>query len=182
MGGAQGSLVAFYEGAGTDNRGRRLAEIQSWDSGRLEAVHDYIQWLFPLPNRSPVNPDAPIIDREVIDAFHSRVELRAALTRSLETMLRFYGFALEGAAAQPVVTRSGRFLLQAANWMTPGNHNHLRIARILGCLRALGLERHAAAFFQALQEVYGSELQQRTQAISETSHSFWRAAAGLSSV
>ena len=173
------SLIGFYEGTATDSGGRWLTDVQSWDFGQLEAVHDYIQWLFPLRRRSPVNPEAPVIDREVSDAFRSRPELRTALIRSLETMLRFYGYELEGTYEQPNVIQSDQFRSRAPNWMTPGNHNHLRITRILGCLRALGLDRHAASFFRALQEVYWSDLQEKTHAISEESFSFWRSASGL---
>ena len=136
------NLIAFYEGTAPDNRDRWLSEIQAWDFGQLEAVHDYIQWLFPLRKRSPVNPEAPVIERDVSDAFRSRTELQAALIRSLKTMLRFYGFELDGTDEQPIVIRSDQFAVRAANWMTPSNHNHLRITRILGCLRALGLDRH----------------------------------------
>ena len=42
-------LLRFYRLEGTDARGRSLEEIWTWEAGRLEAVHDYIQWLFPLP-------------------------------------------------------------------------------------------------------------------------------------
>src|SRR5271170_564607 len=43
----EGPLVAFYRGGYTDNGGT-LDQMLSWDDARLESVHDYIQWLFPL--------------------------------------------------------------------------------------------------------------------------------------
>jgi hypothetical protein len=174
----QGGLIGFYEGTTTDNRGRWLREIQSWDFSKLEAVHDYVQWLFPLRKRSPVNPAAPSLDQEAISEFRARPELRAELIRTLEVMLRFYGFSLAGSLEEPKVICSDDFEPRAANWMTSGNHNHLRITRILGCLRALGCENYGEAFFRALQEVYWSELQDRTRAISDQSFAFWRSATG----
>ena len=54
-------VVAFYRGEMPDSQGRRLADIQAWDDERLEIVHDYIQWLFPLPERSAFNPKAPLL-------------------------------------------------------------------------------------------------------------------------
>jgi len=59
------SLIAFYDGTGTDGRGRTLEQILDWGAGRLEQSHDYIQTLFPLPEASGVNDSAPIIKREV---------------------------------------------------------------------------------------------------------------------
>ncbi len=171
-------LIGFYSGVISDNRGRRLADIQSWGFDALERTHDYIQWLFPLLTHSPVNPSAPVLDSEVIEAFRSRQDLRDALVRSLETMLRFYGFRLDGSCDEPDVRRSEQFEARAANWMTPGNHNHLRITRILACLRTLGLSRHSKAFFRALQEVYAGETQAKSRAISEESFAFWKSAAG----
>lgn len=89
------SLVSFYEGTGRDHRGRHLSEILQWGAGRLELSHDYIQTLFPLPEGSGVNWDAPIIDRQVFDAFRSRPELRGRLRDSFQKILWFYGFKLD---------------------------------------------------------------------------------------
>lgn len=177
--GDESTLVGFYSGAIPDARGRRLAVIQSWGFDELEDTHDYIQWLFPLRTRSPVNPSAPILDSEVIAAFRSRRDLQDALLRSLETMLRFYGFELDCSGDLPNVRCSKQFDARASNWMTPGKHNHLRITRILACLQTLGFSSHAEAVFRALQEVYWSKTQAKSQAISEESFSFWKSAARL---
>jgi hypothetical protein len=179
VGGEESKLIGFYSGATSDNRGRRLADIRAWGFDEMEHTHDYIQWMFPLRKHSPVNPSAPVLDAKVIAAFRSRQDLRDAFVRSLETMLRFYGFKLDGSFDEPEVRCSERFEARASNWMTPGNHNHLRITRILACLRTLGLSRHAGALFRALQEVYWSEAQANSHAISEGSFSFWKSAAGL---
>src|SRR5262245_5587601 len=63
-------LLDFYRGEGTDAEGRRLDDILAWRDGRLEAVHDFIQWLFPLPEPSRFNPDAPLLTPHDIAAFH----------------------------------------------------------------------------------------------------------------
>ena len=41
--------------------GHTLSEILSWSDDRLEAVHDYIQWLFPTGLPSGVNPAPPLV-------------------------------------------------------------------------------------------------------------------------
>ena len=71
------------------------SQIQQWPDERLEAVHDFIQWLFPLPEPSPVNPLAPVLDRETVEAFAARPELRENLRVSFLRMLRFYGLEMQ---------------------------------------------------------------------------------------
>ena len=165
------SSVAFYAGQRPDHRGRLLSEIQSWDFDQLEDVHDFIQWLFPLPEPSPVNPAAPTLDRATIEEFRRRPDLQAALLASFRTMLAFYGFEL-GSETPPQIRRAPNFAERSANWLSPNNHNHLRITRILRALRLLGLEAHAQAFFEALDAVY-KEMPSR---ITATTYDFWQRA------
>lgn len=88
-------IVHFYDPhiQAKDGHGRTLEDVLSWDDVQLERSHNYIQMLFPLPEGSMFNWDAPVIDLEVMTAFRSRDELRAQLRRSFERMLTFYGFA-----------------------------------------------------------------------------------------
>jgi hypothetical protein len=165
------AILTFYSGQRPDHRGRLLTEIQSWDFNQLEDVHDFIQWLFPLPEPSPVNPAAPTLDRATIEEFRRRPDLQAALLASFRMMLAFYGFEL-ASETPPQIRRSANFAVRAANWLNPNNHNHLRITRILRAVRLLGLETHAQAFFQALDAVY----KEQPSRITATSYSFWQRA------
>ena len=70
-------LIAFYSGQGADHRGRSLREILGSSDEWLEREHDYIQWIFPIGERSPYNPEAPIVDSEAIDAFACQSNLRS---------------------------------------------------------------------------------------------------------
>lgn len=162
------ALVQFYAGTGTDARGRRIGDIWQWDDTALERVHDYIQWLFPLPDASLFNDSAPLLSRADIAAFAARAELRGNLRRSLARQLAFYGFALE---AGPHVARGANFAARAANWLTRGNHNFLRLTRILRSLALLGLDAEARALLGALEEVYRAG---GADAIGERSLNFWR--------
>jgi hypothetical protein len=169
---AKTRIVGFFEGSLPDNRGRFLSDIQSWPEARLEAVHDFIQWMFPLTEPSPVNPSAPVLDRETIKAFRAAPELRQALRASWLRMIDFYGFEFSDGRVQP----SAGFAAKSANWLNPNNHNHLRITRILKCLRLLGLEREANAFFDCLAELYTSERRKPQPGITERTFEFWSAA------
>jgi hypothetical protein len=166
------SIVQFYSGAEPDHRGRFLRDVIAWPDERLESVHDFIQWLFPLPDPSPVNPHAPLLNRETVEAFAARANLRDALRTSLERMLKFYGFAL---GPGPMVDRTKQFAARAENWLWPGNHNHLRITRILKCLSILGLKAEAAAFEGALETVYAEHRDRITAATIR----FWRRASNF---
>lgn len=166
------TLTRFYRHEIPDHRGRFLRDIQAWDRDRLESVHDFIQWLFPLPERSPVNPEAPVLDRQTIEEFRNGAELREALLRSLRLMADFYGFTVTD---EPSFVRSPSFAKAASNWMQPGNHNHPRITRILRAIRLLGLPEYSDAFFRALIELYHSEF--GDERITSTTFSYWQNAA-----
>src|SRR5436190_6237830 len=88
-------LLEFYAGRGTDSEGRRLADILAWDDEDLEQVHDFIQWLFPLPERSNFNPDAPLLSTKDIAAFRADAHLRANLEKSFARILTFLGLAFD---------------------------------------------------------------------------------------
>ena len=161
-------IVAFYEGSAPDDRGRFRDDILQFDDERLEYVHDFIQWLFPLPERSAAQPSAPILDDSTIDAFRTRPELRAALRRSLDRMLAFYGFAWAGER----IAKSARFQIHA-DWLSAGNHNHLRLTRMLRSLNVLGEREAALALFAILSEIYDEERRTGRKRISDTSFRYW---------
>src|SRR5579864_9305486 len=166
-------LVEFYSGHAPDHAGRFAGQIQQWPDERLEAVHDFIQWLFPLAEPSPVNPLAPALDRETIEAFAARPELRQNLRESFLRMLRFYGLEMRP-GPPPAIERGANFPERAAHWLHPGNHNHLRITRILKSLALLGLAEEAGALLECLETIRAAE----PGRISAVSVRFWRAAIG----
>ncbi|GHT51607.1 hypothetical protein FACS1894102_7520 [Spirochaetia bacterium] len=42
------AIIDFYKGQAPDAKGRMLCDIHKWNYSKLEDVHTYIQWLFPL--------------------------------------------------------------------------------------------------------------------------------------
>ncbi|MGK7944758.1 MAG: opioid growth factor receptor-related protein, partial [Microcystaceae cyanobacterium] len=55
MTGSNSNLINFYLGNTVDHRGRKIEDIWQWNDHQLESVHDYIQWLFPLKEKSGFN-------------------------------------------------------------------------------------------------------------------------------
>jgi hypothetical protein len=182
--GAIHPLIAFYRDGGRDSEGRSLSEILAWPDEDLEDIHDFIQWLFPLPERSGANPSAPTLNPDVIAAFRATPAMLDRLRDSFRRMLRFYGFCWSTMAAPPsypgvpageklFLLRAPDFQYRADNWLRPMNHNHLRLTRILRSTLLLGLEAESKALFDALNEVY-REFPTR---ISARTHAFWSDAA-----
>ena len=145
-------VAAFYSG-GADDRGRRLETIWKWPDSELERVHDFIQWVFPTGQPSGVNPSAPLVTRETRERFREELVLQDNLRRSLDRLLAFYGLrrrAWEPAARVEIDPE--RFERRAAGWLEPGNHNHLRLTRIMQSLACLGLAAEARALQRCLLE------------------------------
>ncbi|HYV36424.1 MAG TPA: opioid growth factor receptor-related protein [Gemmataceae bacterium] len=145
------NLVAFYQCQTPDNLGRRLSDYWTWNHDRLEEVHNFIQWMFPLMEPSNFNASAPTLDAQSMAEFRNQPAIQQNLLKSLEVMLDFYGFTLDRVGKS--VTPAAHFHERADNWLFPNDHNHLRITRILKCLTLCGLGDYATAFHAALLHV-----------------------------
>ena len=166
-------LLDFYRGQGRDAEGRSLQQVWGWSDDNLEMVHDFIQWLFPLPEPSRYNPDAPLLTDEDIAAFRQDEHLRANLRTSFDRILRFLGLSL-GEDGR-VVEAEDFHRREPEVWSVP-NHNWLRITRILRSLTLLGLESEAQAFYDRLEAIYSS----RRFPIGADTFQYWsQAAKGL---
>ncbi len=135
-------LLDFYRGRGTDSEGRTLDKIWAYSDRELEAVHDFIQWMFPLREPSRFNPDAPLLTDADVEAFRSDTSLQVAMGRSLGRFLAFLGLRREAGEVQG----ADDFALERAVWTSP-NHNWLRITRALTSTRMLGQADASRAFF-----------------------------------
>lgn len=166
------AVVAFYAGQ-PDADGRRLAAILAWADERLEAVHDYIQWLFPTRQPSGVNPSAPLVTDGTVRAFERDAALRDRLRQSLDRMLAFYGLRWHG---KRVEIDESRFPVRSRVWLRPGNHNHLRLTRIMESLATLGLTAEARALQRCLLEDICTG--PGAKSVSPRTADFWRRAIG----
>jgi hypothetical protein len=166
-------LVKFYLNEASDDRGRWLRDIWEWDFDRLERTHDYIQWLFPLPEPSGVNPGAPLADAATVAAFRTDERLRRHLGRSLGMMLGFYGYRSSPSQSGPIVEETASLPTRQQVWLTPFNHNFLRITRILRSCTLLGLEAESRAFHAELARLYEAGAR---DVIGARTFEYWRAA------
>jgi len=168
---AESALLLFYRGLGPDHAGRHFDDIVAWDHHRLEMVHDYIQWLFPLPDPSRFNPDAPILTAADVMVFQTDPKLHAQVHRALDLMLDFWGFARAG----HIIQRSRHFSQNATRWLQPLNHNYLRLTRALLFLRSVGFADEAASLRACLMDI---AMHEGRDVISPRTLSFWKDASG----
>ena len=164
--------MTFYRGDGRDHRGRSLSDIHEFDFSELECHHDYIQWLFPLPEPSGANASAPLLSKDDIAAFESDDSLRRALLHSFRLMLQFYGLDLVDGSADVEVVLGASFNERSGLWLARGNHNVLRVTRMLRSLTLLGCSSYAVAFRECLDRIYA----ENPETIGSTTIGYWRRA------
>jgi hypothetical protein len=143
------SLIKFLQGTGLDSQGRLHADILNFSDEELEEVHDYIQWLFPLREKSMAVPNSPVVEsEEMAELLRNDTVVRTNILRALERMKRFYA--------------------DNDHWLEQGDHNHLRITRILKSLCLLGLRDEAIKFHNfILQRV------ESAQPVTRESLAYW---------
>jgi hypothetical protein len=144
--------IMFLSGEGGDHRGRSLAELLALDDAALEHLHDYVQWLFPLPEASRFNAWAPVLAAAEIVELRSSDAAKANLRRATARMLAFYD--------------------ANDHWLVPFDHNHLRITRIIRCL-ALILGREEAEMFRRRIE---TRVIAAGEPVNAQSRRYWREA------
>lgn len=113
-------LAKFLAGEGKDFRGRLLEDILKKDDRWWDRTHDFIQWVFPNSERSRYNSLAPVCS--------ASDELKYPYIE--ESFDRFYTF------------------LRNTDWKHKGNHNLLRITRVIKCMRIFNREDLAEQLLQ----------------------------------
>ena len=162
-------ILAFYEGRGRDQDGRLLSEVLGLTHCDLEVDHRFIQWLFPIPEKSGFGFFSPTLTESAQSAFRSRPELQERLLESFRFILDFYGLELRE-EQNLKIEEATAFSYRAREWVTDGNHNFLRISRILRCLEVVGLGEHASAFLTYLEDLY----ERRAEVIGVRTLNYWR--------
>jgi hypothetical protein len=149
---ATAAAAMFLTAEGRDHRGRSLADVLAFDDSTLERSHDYIQWLFPLPEASRFSAGAPVLSHEEIALIRLSGVARANLRRARDRMLAFYR--------------------ENDHWLVPFDHNHLRITRIIRCLGLCIAEEEARSFHQAVLAL----VQTAGNPVNEESLRYWQEA------
>jgi hypothetical protein len=99
-------------------------QVIDMNDEEFEKCHDFIQWLFPINSVSKYNPLAPV----VTEFFYDNIRKDRAI-EATKKMCGFLGFQLYG---DLIIYERVR------EWWVDGNHNALRITRMLQFLKGCG--------------------------------------------
>jgi hypothetical protein len=146
------TLQQYYRVASPSYRAGYI--LTDWDDASLEARHDFIQLIFPMDVPSAASPSAPYIDRNWRPIMVSigrtqpilRTRIQTVLLLHAARMLRFWGLGFNENGVVVVISDAFRNKILAR-----GNHNLLRVTRMLHSLTMLGYDNVATRlrdFFQ----------------------------------
>jgi hypothetical protein len=162
------ALIDFFYFGGTDDQGRTLDIILNQTDDWLESTHDFIQWLFPLREKSGANPTAPLFDNELLSAFHLYKAGPDQMVRALDRMLRFYGLQRNDL----VITKGRNWNERKGYWFVEPTHNDLRISRILKSMSIIRLVEYSDALLDAMHKLAGES----DCGLSSEAIEFWESA------
>ena len=95
--------------------GLTVEKIMAMSPLELEDKHDWVQWAFPTWEPSRYNLSAPVLTRAELTIYLPVKDMRLNIAR----MAEHYLDALSRTVA----------------WRHPGDHNHMRLCRLIKCLR-----------------------------------------------
>ena len=147
------SLVDFLNGTGPDHKGRYLRDIWDFDDKAIEQTHDFIQWMFPLTEKSMSVPGVPTLSTEDVKAIRTSEVARANLEKSSQWYLDF--------------------LRRNDHWIKSYDHNHLRITRVMKSISLLISKDLATSLLNSIYEI----AEDRVSIIGKDAICFWKLAA-----
>lgn len=140
------AIFSYLTGRRSDNLGVTLEGALQWKDWEISKHLRSIPWMFPLPTRSAVNPEAPAPTRRDFEFLATDEVARGGMRQAFLLMLRYYGFEWRDGR----VSRSEGWRTGFAIWAITGSHHDLFISRILGALALTGLQDEASRFHEAL--------------------------------
>ena len=146
------AVLGFLEQTAGDHQKRMITDIWTWQDEAWEEEHDFIQWLFPLNEKSMSVPNSPVIREPEISWIRDSQKAQNSLKRSTK--------------------RYKEFLTNEKYWKLSHNHNHLRITRVIKSLRMLCGDEDANDF----KYWVASQLGDKIDRIDAKTKQFWRLA------
>ena len=127
------ALTKFLSGAACDSLGRSFRDILEQDDLWLECTHDWVQWCFPLFEKSQSVKNSPVLEspgevRAIRESPAVQENMRSGLIRYAE------------------------FLRDTDHWLRYHDHNHLRITRIITSVKTLMSDQQACDFYRYVMD------------------------------
>lgn len=130
---------------------------------QLETNHQFIQWWFPTLEQSKTQPGQPFLTQADVEQFRKNKEAQALLRARFHLMLDFYGLSIS--PHTHTLEKNNHFSARSRQWLTDGNHNLLRLTRMMNSLVTLGLWQEAVALYQGLEKITHGKVSTKTMAI-----------------
>lgn len=137
----------------------KVQEVLNQSDEWWEKTHDFIQWIFPLPEPSRFNPDAPIATPEDYQKLLTHYD--AQIFDLVDRFLYFLG-----------LKRNPKGIVRQENyswWIQNNNHNYLRVTRCIRFLTLCGFEDLALEILIYLRELF----QEHPKEIGQRTMLFW---------
>jgi hypothetical protein len=141
-------LIKFYRGEGVDDNQRTIIDILDMNIDEWECCHNFIQWIFPLPEPSQFNIKAPLLTKEDIQIFKTDSIIQQNICRAYLSFLSFLGLCYNK-VDNLVIFDTDRIL----RFLGPLNHNHLRITRVLRFITLIGRDKDAIKLYTFLNNI-----------------------------
>ena len=127
-------ILDFYNGKGLGS-GRTFHQVLDLSDGDLEGNCDWVQWVFPLPEPSKMQPQSPVATQDDFNAIAEDPVLKMRVLAALGRCIQF--------------------LDRTTQWRQAQDHNHLRITRVIRCLCFVGLNDEAFEFCEYAKHEVG---------------------------
>lgn len=158
------NYAEFLEGRILDDRGRHVNEILQYDENLLEKSHNYIQRMFPTDEQSTFAGILPALPDDIAK-LRASDKAKKAIRKMYGKMLAFW--KLDGERYKDWGSDMKR------NWNTPGNHNCLRMTRLLRCFKILGMEDEFTDFSIRVGYILKESAHNPSIMITPTTASYW---------
>jgi len=143
-------MLNFLEDNERDVYKRYLKDIWIMSDEQIEDTDNFIQWVFPLNERSNEVPKSPILTNEEIISIKKSETAQKNIKKSTEWFLEF--------------------LTRNSYWICQINHNHLRITRAIKSLRLIHSNEEAEKFKNSIMNlIKGNE-----KKINLTTLEYWK--------
>ena len=143
-------ILNFLIGNQEDSNNRCIQDIWEMNDREIENTHNFIQWIFPLSERSEAVPNSPIVSEEEVYQIKNSELAQNNIKKSSDWFLGF--------------------LERNKYWICYSNHNHLRITRAIKSLRLIHSNKEAEKFkTDIINLIEGNE-----DKISSISLEFWK--------
>lgn len=131
---------AFLNLTGTDHLGRTAQDYLKFNAHEWEQCHNHVQWAFPSHVASAYNPDAPVLTN-TRDFVKDMTVLETLTVKNLViSFMEMLGITVKGDRFTVSYEDDGAGNYYPRHWMTPYNHNYLRLTRVLNLLYHMDIE------------------------------------------